>query len=71
MNSKLTEIFGPNFSLDDIDFNQKQNNFSIFSIESLDSNNLYKALRLELELFYKERNKSMEKQTLHKNKSLE
>lgn len=71
MNSKLKEIFGPNFSIGDIDFGQSSNNMSFLTIQSLESSALFKTLKQELEKFYIERKRSLENQTLHKGKSRE
>jgi hypothetical protein len=69
MNNKLKEIFGPSFDLTDIDFGGGPNTLSLLNSDSLESNQLFKALKSELELYQKERKKSLEKQVLHKNKS--
>lgn len=71
MNNKLKEIFGPNFNLDDIDFVQPPNSLAILNSSALDSNKLFKALKSELELFYVERKRPIERQSLHKPKSIE
>ena len=71
MNNKLKDIFGPNFNLADIDFAAPPSSLSILNIDSLDSDVLFKALKSELELFFLERKRSIERQTLHKGKSSE
>lgn len=71
MNSKLKEIFGPNFNISDIEFNPQANNHSILSIDSLENDKLFKALKQELNLYITEKKRSPDRQTLHKYKSQE
>ena len=71
MKNKLKEIFGSNFNLDEINFSPAPNYLSLLEIDSLDSDKLFKALKTELELFYSERRKPLDQQTLHKGKSAE
>lgn len=69
MNSKLKEIFGPNFNISEIEFNPQPNNHSILSIDTLENDKLFKALKQELNLYLAEKKRSVDRQTLHKNKS--
>lgn len=55
----------------DIDFAQPPTSLSIYNIESLESNRLFRALKTELERFYIEKNRPVERQTLHKTKTTE
>ena len=71
MNSKLKEIFGPNFNLADIDFVQPPSSLAILNSVSLETNKTVKALKSELEQFYVERKRPPDRQLLHSSKSNE
>ena len=71
MNNKLKEIFGPNFNISDIEFNPQPTSSSILYIESLENDKVFKALKQELNLYFIEKKRAVDRQTLHKGRSLE
>ena len=69
MNEQLEKLFGPNFKLHDIDVAPAVNNLGLLSLNLLESNKIFKFLKSELELYYKERKKHPHRQTLHPHRS--
>lgn len=67
-NKSVKDVFS---MFGDIDFAQPPSSLSIYNVESLESNRLFRALKAELERFYIERNRPIEKHTYHKTKSQE
>ena len=64
MNEQLEKIFGPNFKLKESENTNITNNLGLLSLNLLESSPLFKFLRSELELYYKERKKPANRQSL-------
>lgn len=70
MNDQLAKLFGPNFKLKDIEISQKNDNLGMLNTNIFDNNKIFRYLKSELELYYKEKPKPQKFHTLHPEKSV-
>lgn len=70
MNEQLAKLFGPNFKLKDIEISQKNNDLGIFSSTLMENSKIFRHLKNELDLYYKEKSRPQKFQTLHPEKSI-
>ena len=69
MNEQLEKLFGANFKLRDIDPAPIANSMGLLSLNLLESNEIFRFLKSELEIYYKEKNKSPHRQIQNNHRS--